>query len=109
MEYQCQHLSPNEQERLLNVLRNFEGLFGGTLGTWKTPPVDLDLKDDAIPVCSCPYPVQRVHEAIFRKEVERLVKLGVLEELNDSEWGSPSFAQPKPKTNRAGFLSDLQN
>ena len=51
---------------------------------WKTPPVNLDLKDDATPTCSRPYPVPRVHEAMFRKEVKRLVKLGVLEEANDS-------------------------
>ena len=32
-----------------------------------------------------------------KKEVERLVPLGVLEREKDSEWGAPSFAQPKPK------------
>ena len=72
-------------------------------------PVDLELKDDATPVCSQSYPVPRVHEAMFRKEVERLVKLGVLEEANDSEWGAHYFAQKKPKMNRVIFLSDFRN
>ena len=35
--------------------------------------------------------------------------LGVLEISHDSEWGSPSFAQPKPKTNRVSFLSYFRN
>ena len=35
--------------------------------------------------------------------------MGVLEEENDSEWGAPSFAQPKAKRNRVRFLSDFQN
>ena len=29
--------------------------------------------------------------------------------MNDSEWGAPSFAQPKTKTNRLRFLSDYRN
>ena len=94
MHEQCQHLRPNEQERLLHILEKIESLFDGTLGMWETPPANLDLKDDATPMCSRPYPVPRLHEAIFRKEVGRLVKLGVLEEANDSEWGAPSFDQP---------------
>ena len=61
--------------------------------------MNLDFKDDATPMCLCPYPVPRVHEDIFRKEFERLVKLGVLGEANESEWGAPYFAQPIPKIN----------
>ena len=59
--------------------------------------MDLKLKDDATPVCLCFFPVSRAHKAIFRKEVEGLVKLGVLDEENYSEWGAPSFEQPKEK------------
>ena len=44
-----------------------------------------------------------------QKEVERLVLLGVLEVANDSEWVSPSFAQPKPKSNWVHFLSEFRN
>ena len=62
-----------------------------------------------MPACSRPCPVPRVHEEKFRKEIDRLVLLGVLEETNYSEWGSPSFAQPKPKTDRIIFLSDFRN
>ena len=46
---------------------------------------------------------------MFRKEVERLMRIGVLKEANEYEWGEPSFAQPKAKTNRARFLSDYRN
>ena len=44
------------------------------------------------------------HEEILRKEVEWLVLLVVLKNLNDSDNGDPSFAQPKPKTNWVNFL-----
>ena len=60
-------------------------MFDGTLGTWKTLPLDLDLKSDATPMCLRPYPVPRVHKAMFGQEVKRLVTLGALKEANDSE------------------------
>ena len=44
-----------------------------------------------------------------QKEVERLVLIGVFDLANDSEWGSTSFAKPKPKLNWLSFLSDLSN
>ena len=46
---------------------------------------------------------------MFKKEFERLVLLGVLAVSNDSEWGPPSFEQPKPKSNRVLFLSEFRN
>ena len=52
-----------------------------------------------MPICSRPYPVPKVHEEMIKKDVERLVILGFLEGPNNLEWGSPSFAQPKPKSN----------
>ena len=58
-------------------------MFVGTLGTWKTTPVDLELKDEANPVCSQPYSVQELHKAMSRKEVERLMSLGVFKEANE--------------------------
>ena len=58
-------------------------------------------------LCACDLkPVPKVHGTMLKKEVERIVKFGVLEEANDSEWGAPS-AQLKAKTNRVRFLSDF--
>ena len=73
MTEQFQHLNTKERKRLLNLLRKYEELFDGTLGKWNTTPADLDLREDVKPVCSRPYPVPRVHKAMFRKEFERLV------------------------------------
>ena len=61
------------------------------------------------PICSQPYSVPKVHEEIFKKEVYCLVQLGVLGVANDSEWGAPYFAKPKPKSSRVLFLSDFRN
>ena len=60
-------------------------------------------------MCLIPYPVMKVHEEMFKNEVELLVLPGVLERSNNSEWGAPSFVQPKPKSNQVCFLSDFRN
>ena len=46
---------------------------------------------------------------MLKNEVERLVLLGFLEASNDSEQGSPYFAQPKPKSNRVRLRSNFWN
>ena len=74
MTKKCQkHITATQRHALLQVLKKFEDLFDGTLGTWNTAPVELELNDDAKPVCSRPYAVPKLHEMIFKKEVERLV------------------------------------
>ena len=65
MTKRCQHLNTKECERLLNLLRKYEELFGGIIGTWNTTPVDLELRDDAKLVCPRPYLVPRVYEDMF--------------------------------------------
>ena len=72
-----------------------------------TAHVELELDYDAKSVCPWPYPVPRAHKEMFRKESEILVNLGVTKESNYSEWGAPSFSQPKEKTNRMIFLKLL--
>ena len=42
-------------------------MFDGTLGTWNTTLVYLELKYDANHVCSQYYPVPIVHKSMLRK------------------------------------------
>ena len=76
METQCQHITMTQHNELLKLLQILEELFDGTLGPWKMDPVDFELKDDAKPICLRPYPVPKVHEEMFKKEVGSLVLLG---------------------------------
>ena len=46
---------------------------------------------------------------MFKKEVEILSIQVVFENSNDSEWGDQYFAQPKHKTNKVIFLSDIRD
>ena len=99
--------TPHQKRVMLhNILSKYEFLFDGMSGAWKNKPVDIELQLDTKPYHAIPYPVPRAHGAVFRKEVERLCQLGVLKKANISEWGSPTFIQPKKGT--VIFLSDFR-
>ena len=100
---QCQHLTTTQRNYLMKLFQIFEDLFDGTLGTYRTDPVDFKMKEDPKPVCLWPYPVPKLLEKFFKNEVERLVLIGVLKIANDPEWGAPSFSQPKHKSNQVTF------
>jgi hypothetical protein len=65
------------------------------------------LHENAKPYHARPYPVAQIHEAGLRKELARLIEIGVLEEDNDSEWAAPTFVIPK-KDGRIRFISDFR-
>ena len=61
-----EHLTAPECNRLLQLLKCFEDLFDGTLGTGNTTTLELELTSDANPVCSRPYPVPKVQKMMFK-------------------------------------------
>ncbi len=90
----CKHLSANQQKKLLQLPKKCESLFDDTLGDWKTKPVSFQLKEGVSPYHNRAFPVPKIHKDTLIKEVERLVKLGILECQPASEWASPSFMIP---------------
>ena len=44
-----EHLTNDQKLKLMQLLSNYEELFDGSLGDWKTTPVSVDLKEDAKP------------------------------------------------------------
>jgi hypothetical protein len=90
----CKHLSA-KQKKLLQLLKRHELLFDGTLGDWKTKLVSFQLKEGVSPYHSGAFPVPKTHKGTLIKEVERLVKRGVLERQPASEWAFPLFIIPK--------------
>jgi hypothetical protein len=102
----CKHLSADHQKKLLQLLVKFESLFDSTLGDWKTKPVSIQLKEGASPYHGRAFPVPKIHKDVLIKEVERLCKLGVLEQQHYSEWALPSFIVPK-KHNTLRYLSNF--
>ena len=74
----CDYLNADEQSQLLTLLRKYEHLFDGTLGTWNNEPYNIELKEGAKPYHSMPFPIPKVHEHTLKVELNRLVEIGVL-------------------------------
>ena len=103
----CQHLTVEERNILYKMVTGFEDLFDGTLGEWHTDPVSIEVKPDALPYHAKPYGVPQIHIETVKREVERLVKLGVLERDHDSPWAAPCFIIPK-SNGTVRFITDLR-
>ncbi len=103
----CTHLSLPDQNKLLELLTEYEELFDGTLGNWNTKPVSFELKEGAKPYHGRPFPIPKSCKETTMKELNRLCELGVLEFQPTSEWASPSFIIPK-KDNTVCFISDFR-
>jgi hypothetical protein len=76
--------------QLLSLLHKYQHLFNGLLGTWNDKPYDIELKPDAKPYHSRPFPVPKIHEATLK-----IAKAGVLKKVNQSKWAAPTFLIPK--------------
>jgi hypothetical protein len=90
----------------MKLLKKYDLLFDGTLGDWKTKPISFQLKEGVSPYHSRAFPVPKIHKETLIKEVERLVKRGVLEQQPALQWASPSLIIPK-KNRTVRFLRDF--
>ena len=75
------------------------------LGDWQTEPFSFELKPNAKPHHGRAFPVPHIHLETLKKEVQRIVNLGVIERQPSSEWASPTFIILK-KNNTVRFISD---
>ena len=66
-------MNDKEVNPLLRLLKDFEDLFGDTLGDWATEPVDLELNTYSKQFNSRYYPFPRINNNFFRKGLKRLV------------------------------------
>ena len=57
----------NTAELIAKINTTFEQLFNVTLGTWKTDPVEIEIKQYVKPICSKQYTVPKVHQDMFLK------------------------------------------
>ena len=97
----------SQQDGLLKLLLEFKILFDGTLGDWKTEPIKFQLKPGTIVYHGRAFLIPHIHLETPKKEVARLVKLGVLVEQPFSQWGAPTFIILK-KNDQVRVISDFR-
>mmetsp|Transcript_119887 Transcript_119887/g.346392 ORF Transcript_119887/g.346392 Transcript_119887/m.346392 type:complete len:738 (-) Transcript_119887:6878-9091(-) len=106
---ELKHLSLSQQQQLLSVLQRHSTLLEGRLGTWKDVLVDVDLLPNVQPYhCKNYIPIPHIYLETLKKEIERLIAIGVLERADGpSDWCAPGFVIPK-KDNRPRLIIDLR-
>ena len=62
----------------------------------------IELKEGAKP-----FPIPKIHELTLRKKVDRLIKIGVLKKISNSQCVSPTYIIPK-KNGTVRFISDFK-
>ena len=88
-------------------------MFDGTLGKYTGSNNIKELNEGAKPYHAIPFPIPMTQYPIHKKEVSRLkeinrlIKIGVLKKINDSQWTAPTFIIPKTN-GTARFISDIK-
>ena len=91
------HLTPLQREDLRQLISKFDTLFSGKIGHYTKRKFTIELKEGTIPYhCRQPYPIPMADRKVVQDEINRQVKLGLLEQVYDTEWGMPMFAKKKP-------------
>ena len=89
------------------MLQKFHKLFDGQLKTFKGPPVHLQLIENPKSIHRRPYSVPTNHLTVFKAELKRLLKIGVIEKAMRSEWIVGTFIVPK-KNGRVCWITDFR-
>jgi hypothetical protein len=90
------HLTPVQQNELLEVLLKHAKLFDGTLGKYTKRKFSIELKEDAVPYhIKHPYSVPAHNMGVLNQELDRQVDLDILARIQESEWGMPMLVIPK--------------
>ncbi|KAF4029444.1 putative integrase p58 (IN) [Phytophthora infestans] len=102
-----EHFDEEQRGRLLEMLQSIKIISLQAVGKLNRKPYVLPVKPGSRPRAYRPYPVPLIHRRAVMEEVERLVKLGVLEPDNDSPWATPCFIIPK-KDGTVRFQTDFR-
>ena len=81
-------------------------LFDGGLGHYKDELIHLEIDPKAPTLTVRAYPVPHSKLKVFKRELDRLVEIDVLEETEQSEWIAGTFIVSK-KDSRVRWISNF--
>jgi len=103
----CTHLDESQRADLTKLFAKFSTLFNNDLKVFPDEKIHLEVDPSATPHRSRHYTVPRLHLETFKKELDRLVLIGVLKKCGRSNWASGTFIIPK-KDGRVRWVSDFR-
>ena len=99
----CSHLNEQQKEDLRKLIKKYPQLFDGILRSYPTT-VSLEVDPAKPPKAVRPYTVPITQLNLFKNELLKLLRIGVLEQGTRSKWISGLFIIPK-KNNEDGLLT----
>lgn len=78
------------------IKTEFSGVFKSELGTYNEKPIHLDIKEGARPVFFKPRPIPLAWKGKVESQIEHLTNIGMLEPVDNSDWGTPLVPVLKP-------------
>ena len=88
------HVEPRYRERLRTILRKYDTLWSGELGEISATEHRIQLLPGTRPISQQPYRAGPNAREFVAKEVDRMLRAGVVEP-SDSPWASPVVLAPK--------------
>ena len=82
-------------------------MFDGTLGKYTDSDHTIKLQEDSKPYHAKSIPIPTIQAPTLMKEVNRLIKIGVLKKMNNYQWLATTFIIPK-KNGTVRFVSDFR-
>ena len=76
-------------DKIMNLKKEFKLLFEDKLGNFKGEPVHLRTKADVKPIFMKPRPIPFAFKKQVEDELDRFITAGVIERVENSEWGTP--------------------
>ena len=101
------HLTQSQREDIRRLVAKYPKLFSNELRLYPHRKIHLEIDPTAIPKHCRPYSVARAHLQVFKKELDRLVSIGVLRQCGATEWAAPTMVIPK-KDNTVRVVSDFR-
>jgi len=89
------HLELSQRLKLKIIFEKYKDVFNGQLGCHPTAKIKIRLRPDAKPHWQRPYSVPFARQEAFRRELQSMIKDGVLVRVGPSEWGFPRNSSPK--------------
>jgi len=99
-------LNNSQETDLETLIAKFPELFSDKLGKTHLVECKLDPKDPT-PIAQKPYPISNLKRELISKNVEEMLKLGVIEP-SDSEWASPVYMHTKDNGKNWRFTLDAR-
>jgi len=93
--FSLDHLPDRDREQLTRLLSQYPDIFNDNPGKTTLCTHKLELKPGTRPMRLSPYRVHPEKSEQIRKELDLMIKMGVIEESN-SPWASPVVLIPKP-------------